>query len=56
MSEMIEQLVQEAKRIGANAVVNIQDSRGGLSFGGALHATSITGEGVRIEVDPSTCR
>lgn len=56
LREMIEQLVQEAKRIGANAVVNVQDSRGGLSFGGALHATSITGEGVRIEVDPSTCR
>jgi len=55
MREMIEQLVREAKRIGANAVVNIEDSRGGSSFIGTQHATSITGEGVRIEVDPATC-
>ncbi|MDH3735263.1 MAG: YbjQ family protein, partial [Gemmatimonadota bacterium] len=44
MREMIEGVVQEAKRLGANAVINVQDSR-----------TSITGEAVRIDVDPSTC-
>lgn len=55
LREMIEQLVQEANRIGANAVVNVQDNRGGTSFGATLHLTSITAEGVRIEVDPSTC-
>jgi hypothetical protein len=56
LREMIEQLVLEAKRIGANAVVNVQDARGGTSFGSTQHATSITAEGVLIEVDPSTCR
>lgn len=56
LREMIEQLVREAKRIGANAVVNVRDGRGGTSFIGTRHYTSITGEGVRIEVDPSTCR
>ncbi len=56
LREMIEQLVQEAKRIGANAVINVTDGRGGTSFGGALHSTTITGEGVLIEVDPATCR
>lgn len=55
LREMIEQLVQEAKRIGANAVVYVQSGGGGLSFGGAQHLTSLTAEGVRIEVDPSTC-
>lgn len=42
--EMIETLVQEAKRVGANAVINPRFSRG-----------SISGEAVLIEVDPSTC-
>lgn len=56
LREMVEQLVLEAKRLGANAVVNVKDARGGTSFGATLHATSVTAEGVRIEVDPSTCR
>lgn len=55
LKEMIEQLVQEAKRIGANAVVNVANARGGRSFGGARRLTTITAEGVRIEVDPRTC-
>ena len=55
LREMIEQLVREAKRIGANAVVYVQNGRGGRSFGGAQHLTAITAEGVRIEVDPTTC-
>ncbi|MCG8469723.1 MAG: YbjQ family protein [Gemmatimonadetes bacterium] len=55
LREMIEQLVQEAKRIGANAVINLRDSRGRSSFIGTVHSTSITGEGVHIAVDPATC-
>ena len=56
LREMLEQLVQEAKRLGANAVVNVQDSRGGLSVASNTdHPTSITAEGVLIEVNPTTC-
>jgi len=55
LREMIEQVVKEAKRLGANAVINVHDGRGGTSFTGTQHATSILGEAVRIDVDPSTC-
>lgn len=55
LREMLEQLVQQAKRLGANAVINAQDDRGGTSFGGAQHLTSISGEAVWIDVDPTTC-
>ena len=44
MREMIEQVVQEAKRLGANAVINVRSNR-----------ASISGEAVKIEVDPSSC-
>ena len=44
MREMLEQIIQEAKRVKANAVVNPQFSRG-----------TMTGEAVLIEVDPSGC-
>lgn len=54
--ELVEQFVQEAKRLGANAVVNVSDGRGGMSFGGTQHTMAMTGEAVRIEVDPRTCR
>lgn len=42
--EMLEQFVQEASRVKANAVINVNYGRGGMS-----------GEAVRIDVDPSTC-
>lgn len=44
MREMLEGVIQEATRLGANAVINVRSSR-----------SSITGEAVRIDVDPSTC-
>lgn len=44
MREMLETLVQEAKRLGANAIINVQGGR-----------SSIQGEAVVIEVDPSRC-
>lgn len=44
MREMLEKFVDEAKRVEANAVINPRFSRGSMS-----------GEAVRIEVDPSTC-
>ena len=55
LREMVEQLVQEAKRLGANAVVNVHDGRGGTTFTSTVHATAIVAEGVRIDVDPLTC-
>ena len=55
LREMIEQIVQEARRLGANAVVNISDGRAGTSFGAAQHLSNITAEAVRIDVDPLTC-
>jgi len=53
--ELVEQLVQEAKRLGANAVVNLRDGRGGTTLTDIEHLTSITAEAVRIDVDPTTC-
>jgi hypothetical protein len=53
--EMVEQFAQEAKRLGANAVINVSDGRGGTSWGTTQHTMAMTGEAVLIEVDPSTC-
>jgi len=44
MREMLENLVASAKRLGANAVINLQAGQ-----------NSLMGEAVLIEVDPSTC-
>ncbi|MDX1393049.1 MAG: hypothetical protein R3195_01615 [Gemmatimonadota bacterium] len=44
MREMIEGIVQQAERLGANAVVNVRSSR-----------SSVEGEAVVIEVDPINC-
>jgi len=44
MREMLERLVQEARRLGANALINVKSSR-----------SAIIADAVRIEVDPSTC-
>lgn len=55
LREMVEQLVQEAKRLGANAVVNVHDGRGGTTFTNTVHSTAIVAEGVQIDVDPTTC-
>ena len=54
--ELVEQFVQEAKRLGANAVVNVTDGRGGTSWIGTTHVPAMTGEAVQIDVDPMTCR
>lgn len=53
--EMVEQFVQEAKRLGANAVINVRDGRGGITFDATVHTPAMTGEAVLLEVDPSTC-
>jgi hypothetical protein len=44
MREMVERLIQEAERLGANALVNVDGGRGTMN---AL--------AVKIDVDPSTC-
>jgi hypothetical protein len=44
MREMVERLVDEARRLGANALINVSGGRG-----------SIDALAVRIEVDPSSC-
>lgn len=56
LREMTEQLVIEAKRLGANAIVNLRDGRGSTSLIGTDHSNTLTGEAVLIEVDPSTCK
>jgi len=44
MREMLERLIQEARRLGANALINVKSSR-----------RSIVADAVKIDVDPSTC-
>lgn len=56
LREMAEQLVIEAKRLGANAIVNLRDSRGSTSLVGTTHSNPLVGEAVLIEVDPATCK
>lgn len=44
MREMVERLVDETKRLGGNALIDVSGGRG-----------SIDAQAVKIEVDPSTC-
>lgn len=52
--EMIESMVLEARRLGANALINVE-LQGNMSSATDESITAIVAEGVRIEVDPSTC-